>query len=76
VAGAPCCRVGGQAFREHQGVSERDDVQETGDAHTVAVRGAVDEVQGVVVELWALGAVVRATVVGGHVLHQREQLCP
>jgi hypothetical protein len=53
------------------GVPERDDVEEAGDAHAAAQRGAVDEAQGPAQELPAPGAPVRAAAVGGHARRRR-----
>ena len=53
------------------GVPERDDVQEAGDAHAAAERGAVDEAQEPAQELPAPGAAVRAAAVGGHARRRR-----
>ena len=53
------------------GVPERDDVQEAGDAHAAAGRGAVDEAQEPAQELPAAGAAVRAAAVGGHARRRR-----
>ncbi|XP_044350402.1 uncharacterized protein [Triticum aestivum] len=59
------------AHREHQGVPERDHVQEAGDAHAAAERGVVDEAQEPAAELPAPGAAARAAAVGGDARRRR-----
>ncbi|KAL5662460.1 hypothetical protein ACJX0J_029585, partial [Zea mays] len=59
------------AHRQHQGVPERDHVQEAGHAHAAARRGVVDEAQETAAELPRPGAPVRAPAVGRHARRRR-----